>query len=153
MKNYIFEAEILQHGDMDAAYIVFPYDVQVEFGTQGQVKVKATFDGIVEYRGSLAKMGRGSHCLGITKQIRQTLGVKFGDAIQVVLVMDLEPRTIDIPDDLLQALSELNILESFSSLSYSKQKKRVDVILGSKKQETRTRNIQKLTVSLLSDPS
>ncbi|WP_010233489.1 DUF1905 domain-containing protein [Clostridium arbusti] len=39
MKSYEFDAVIKKHGTIDAAYIEFPYDVEKEFGTKGQVKV------------------------------------------------------------------------------------------------------------------
>ena len=37
MKEYQFNAIIQQNGDMDASYIIFPYDLRAEFG-KGQVK-------------------------------------------------------------------------------------------------------------------
>lgn len=40
MKSYSFQAQIQKHDGMDAAYITFPYDVEQEFGTKGQVKVQ-----------------------------------------------------------------------------------------------------------------
>lgn len=45
MKKYEFDALIQKHDSIDAAFIEFPYDVLEEFGTKGQVKVKAVFDG------------------------------------------------------------------------------------------------------------
>ena len=56
MKVYEFDAEIIKHEGIDGTYVEFPYAVEKEFGTRGQVKVWATFDGY-EYRGSLANMG------------------------------------------------------------------------------------------------
>lgn len=44
MKTYEFDAVIIKQGDIDAAYIEFPYDVEEEFGTKGQVKVRATIN-------------------------------------------------------------------------------------------------------------
>lgn len=55
MKEYKFNATILQNEDMDAAYIIFPYDIREEFG-KGRVKVHATFDG-EPYDGSIVNMG------------------------------------------------------------------------------------------------
>ena len=45
---------IIENATGGGAYILFPYDVEKEFGTKGRVPVKATFDG-VEYSGSLVK--------------------------------------------------------------------------------------------------
>ena len=55
MKVYRFKAHI-EAGDGGGAYVLFPYDVEQEFGTKGKVPVKATFDG-VPYTGSLIKYG------------------------------------------------------------------------------------------------
>ena len=45
MNKYKFKAKI-QAGDGGGAYVIFPYDVEKEFGTKGRVPVKATFDGV-----------------------------------------------------------------------------------------------------------
>ena len=74
---------------MDAAYIIFPYDIREEFG-KGRVKVHATFDG-VPYDGIIVNMGvkdaDGNTCyiIGITKAIRKAIGKTFGDTIAVTI--------------------------------------------------------------------
>lgn len=83
MKTYRFTVEIKKHPTLNAAYVEFPYDVEEEFGTKGQVKVKVTIDGF-EYRGSLAKMGGESHRLGLTQKIRQKINKNPGDTVEVV---------------------------------------------------------------------
>lgn len=123
MKTYNFQAEILKHENMDAAYITFPYNVEEEFGSKGQVKVKAIFEGKIEYRGSLAKMGLDCHCLGITKKIRELLGKRPGDFIQVTLYMDNDPRIVEVPEDLKEELQKNMLKETFIKLSYTKQKR------------------------------
>lgn len=88
-KEYRFDAVIQQNHDMDAAYIIFPYDVREEFG-KGRVKVRAAFDG-VPYYGSIVNMGvkdaNGNTCyiIGITKTIRKTIGKTFGDTVEVTI--------------------------------------------------------------------
>ena len=87
MKEYKFNATILQNEDMDAAYIIFPHDIREEFG-KGRVKVHATFDG-APYDGSIVNMGLkdadGNICyiIGVTKAIRKQIGKTFGDEIEV----------------------------------------------------------------------
>ena len=54
-KEYRFDAVIQKNPNMDAAYIIFPYDIREEFG-KGRVKVLAAFDG-VPYDGSIVNMG------------------------------------------------------------------------------------------------
>ena len=91
MKEYRFKAVIQQNGGMDAAYIVFPYDIRQEFG-KGRVKVHATFDG-AEYDGSIVNMGvkdaEGKICyiIGMTKAIRKRIGKTFGDEVDVVITL------------------------------------------------------------------
>ena len=82
-----FTAIIERSGDMDAAYVVVPYDLRREFG-KGRLKVNATFDG-VPYSGSIVNMGvkddEGNICyiLGVTKAVRKQIGKTFGDEIEV----------------------------------------------------------------------
>src|SRR5690606_37223624 len=100
-----FTASIEQHKNMDAAYVIVPFNVKEVFGTKGQVKVKATFDGF-EYRGSLAPMGDGYHVLGIRKDIRKAIGKSFGDVVDVKIERDLEPRMVNILPELETAFSK-----------------------------------------------
>lgn len=82
-KIYEFEAEIIKVQDMDAAYIVFPYDIREKFG-KGRVKVQATFDG-EPYDGSVVNMGTGNYIIGIRKDIRKKIGKQAGDMIRVTI--------------------------------------------------------------------
>jgi len=144
-KRYEFEAEILKHPKMDAGYIEFPYDVEKEFATRGQVRVKAWFDG-QPYRGSLAKMGTKMHCLGVTKAVRQTIGKNPGDTVHVVIQKDEEERTLEIPPELqewLEGDGHEKEKDHFDELSYTHRKEYVQWITEAKKPETRERRLQK----------
>ena len=45
-ERYEFDARIQAAPDMDAAYVIFPWDLREEFGRgRGRVKVHAEFDG------------------------------------------------------------------------------------------------------------
>lgn len=143
MKKYEFDAVIVKREGQDASYIEFPYNVETEFGVRGQVKVRATFDGI-DYRGSLAKMGTSCHILGLTQQIRRTIGKQAGDTVHVVLEQDLEPRRIDIPDDLGELLdANHEARDFFNTLSYTNKKQYVAWISSAKKAETRNNRLEK----------
>ena len=88
-KEYRFDAVIQKNPDMDAAYIIFPYDIREEFG-KGRVKVLASFDG-VPYDGSIVNMGvkdaDGNICyvIGVTKQICKTIKMTYGDTVAVTI--------------------------------------------------------------------
>ena len=97
MKKYKFKATI-QSGIGGGAGVVFPYDVEKEFGVKGKVPVKATFDG-VPYAGSLVKCGGPEHMLGVLKAIREQIGKGPGDTVEVVVWKDDEVRTVEVPAD------------------------------------------------------
>src|SRR5580704_8886280 len=96
----VFEA-VLENNQpkMDTAYVSFPFDVEKEYGTKGQVKVKATFDGY-EYRGVLANMGLECHMIGVRKDVRKAIGKKVGDKVKVTVELDTEDRIVEIPVEL-----------------------------------------------------
>ena len=87
MKQYEFDAVIVEDPDSGGAYVIFPWDIRKEFG-KGRVKVHATFDG-VPYDGSVVNMGvrdeNGEICYVIGMAIRKQLGKKDGDTIHVVI--------------------------------------------------------------------
>ena len=89
-KIYEYDAVIYSAGaDAGGAYVIFPYDVNKEFG-KGRVKVHATFGG-EPYDGSVVNMGvknpDGSVCyiLGVRKDIRAKLGKQCGDSVHIVI--------------------------------------------------------------------
>ncbi len=120
----------------------FPYDVEEEFGTQGRVPVKATFDG-TPYTGSLVKYGQPEHMIGVLKAVRQRIGKGVGDAVEVVLSKDEAERTIDTPNDLKSMLKKEGLMAAFEELSYTHQKEYVRWIEEAKKEETRQRRLAK----------
>ena len=89
MKEYKFKAIIQKNSDMNAGYIIFPYDIKKEFG-KGRVKVHAVFDGI-GYDGSIVNMGVKDkdnnicYIIGITQDIRNKMNKSFGDTIEVII--------------------------------------------------------------------
>jgi hypothetical protein len=141
MKKYKFSAKI-QLGDGGGAYIVFPFDVQKEFGTKGKVPVKSTFDG-VPYAGSLVKYGHPQHMLGVLKAIREQIGKGVGDTIEVEVWKDEEDRTIQIPAEFEKLLRKESLLAAFEKLSYSHRKEYCRWITEAKKPETRLRRLEK----------
>jgi hypothetical protein len=96
-QDYIaFEGIIEQHGEINAAFIKFPFSTEELFGKKGQVKIKVLFDGKVEYRGSLAKMKSNFHTWSYTRS-KKTTWENFGDEVSVKLWEDKEERMVEIP--------------------------------------------------------
>ncbi|MDG4653750.1 YdeI/OmpD-associated family protein [Chryseobacterium arthrosphaerae] len=133
-----FKAVIKQNGTMNAAFVEFPFSTEELFNKKGQVKIKAIFDGTIEYRGSLAKMKSDCHILGLTQEIRKQLGKTFGDEVSVSLVEDQEERVVDIADDIAAVFDvnpEARIM--FDKMSYTHKKEYIRWIEEAKKPETR----------------
>lgn len=86
-KVYEYESLIYAAGDTGGAYVIFPYDIQKEFG-RGRVKVHVTFDS-EPYDGSIVNMGvkneDGSICyiIGIRKDIREKIKKQPGDCVLI----------------------------------------------------------------------
>lgn len=146
----LFTATIKQNGEMNAAFVEFPFSTEELFNKKGQVKIKATFDGKVEYRGSLAKMKSACHILGLTQDIRKQLGKAFGDEISVSLIEDKEERIVEIADDISLVFNEnpdAKIL--FDKMSYTHKKEYIRWIEDAKKPETRENRKAKMIQMIL----
>jgi hypothetical protein len=142
---------ILERPDdgIDGSFVFVPFDVEKVYGTKGQVKVKAWFDGY-PYRGILANMGMGSHMIIVRKDIRQAIGKNPGDKITVELELDTEERVVEVPDDLKKMLALSGKAEQFfNSLSYTNRKEYVVWITAAKKMETREKRLSDTIQKLL----
>jgi len=141
MKKYTFDAEI-RAGTGGGAYVVFPYDAEKEFGTNGKVPVSATIDGVPD-KGALFRMGAPHHMLGVHKSIRQQIGKGPGDSVAVVLWKDDEPREVAVPPELEARMKKAGVLPFFEGLSFTHRKEYCRWIAEAKKDETRTRRLDK----------
>lgn len=145
----MFTALIEQNKGIDAVCVKFHFDTEQLFGTKGQVKVVAIFDGVAEYRGSLANMGQGCHVLGLTKYIRKKINKSFSDTVNVELARDTQARIVTI-SPYVQALFNANneAKEFFNSLSYTNRKEYIVWIGSGKKAETLAKRLTEFIVKL-----
>lgn len=141
MKKYRFKAKI-RAGDRGGAYVLFPFDVEKEFGTKGKVPVKATFNG-VRYAGSLIKYGNPLHMLPMLKAIREQTGTAPGDTVEVELWKDEEARAIELPADLSEAMNREGVTPLFDRLSYTHKREYCRWITDAKRDETRRKRLEK----------
>jgi bifunctional DNA-binding transcriptional regulator/antitoxin component of YhaV-PrlF toxin-antitoxin module len=146
MKRYKFKAKI-EDTLSGGAYVLFPYDVQKEFGIKGRVPVKVTFNG-VPYTGSMIKYGAPQHMLPVLKGIREQTGKGPGDTIEVVVWKDESERVIMIPAALKALLKTEGLLAGFEKLSYTHRKEYVKWIEDAKKEETRQNRMAKAVAML-----
>jgi len=148
--NRIQFSAILEKPDdgMDTAFISIPFDVSEVFGTRGQVKVNAWFDG-EPYRGILANMGTGCHVIIVRKDVRSAIGKKVGDRVQVEIEQDKTERTVEVPAAMNKALKKnASARKFFESLSYTNRKEYVNWIVDAKKEETKEKRLGLLVEKL-----
>jgi len=143
-----FEATIQTNESSNGAWVNIPFDVKQVFGTSGQVKVKAHFDGH-EYRGSIANMGTGSHILIVRKDIREAIGKQPGDTVKVEIKKDTDKRSFEMPQELQNLLDEnKRLAEFYDSLSYTNRKEYAQWIGTAKRPETKEKRVQETKARL-----
>jgi hypothetical protein len=140
LKRYKFTARI-EEGNGGGAYVLFPFDVETEFGVKGMVPIRASINGI-PYAGSLSNCGGRRHVLGILKSIRNQIEANIADEIEIELWKDDTTRTVDVPPELLQALRANGALGQFENLSYTHRKEYCRLINEAKTEQARTRRVQ-----------
>mgnify|MGYP000048556903 CR=1 FL=1 len=117
-----------------------PAEVIAQLGSSKKPPVVVTVAGYT-YRSTVAVMG-GSFMIALSKAHREAAGIKGGDQVEVTLELDEAPRTVEVPEDLAEALAEkAGMREIFDALAFSKRKEFVRQLEESKTQETRSRRI------------
>jgi hypothetical protein len=146
VKTYRFKAKI-EASDGGGAFVLFPYDVETEFGTKGKVPVQARVAG-VDYTGSLMTCGGAQHMLAVVKAIREETGKRPGDLIDVEVWRDDGPRTVKVPAALEKLLKKEGLLGLFEQLSATHRREYCRWVSEAKKEETRVKRLEK-TVEML----
>jgi antitoxin component of MazEF toxin-antitoxin module len=135
-----FTTNITKAEGLNATGIRVPGEVIAELGTSKRPKVKITLNGYT-YRTTVAPFG-DVFMVPLNQEHREAAGVQAGDEVEVTVELDLEPRTVEVPEDLQAALSaKAGALEAFEALAYSKRKEFVRQVNEAKAQETRNRRI------------
>lgn len=134
-----FQATLALHG-RTATGIEVPAAVITALGSSQKPAVVVTLDGYV-YRTTIGVMG-GRHLIPVSAEHRAAAGLAAGDAVDVTLELDTEPRVLEVPTDLAAALdAEPALHEAFGKLSYSRQRQHTLAVEGAKTAATRQRRI------------
>jgi len=135
---------LLIKGPQNGVYAHFPYQSAKIFGTRKPVRVKASFEG-KQYDLSLLPHGNGKHWLHVRKEIRTAIGKDEGDMVNICIVQDDSPKTVDIPEYLQWLLeNEPEMMKAFQLLSYSNKKFWVEYIQEPKSDEAKAKRINRL---------
>ncbi len=139
-------AELEAVGGNNAGFVV-PDDVVAGLGGGGRPKVVVTVNGAT-FRTSVARMG-GRYLLGLNAARRAEAGVAAGDVLEIAVVLDEAPRTVDVPADLDDVLAgDPALAQAWAGWSFTKQSAAATSLTSAKKPETRAARLVKVVDSL-----
>ncbi|PZF61923.1 hypothetical protein DEJ33_15475 [Curtobacterium sp. MCPF17_047] len=141
-----FTTTVLQ-ARVNATGLPVPPEVIEALGSGGRPAVVVTIDGGYTYRSTVGVMG-GQALVPLSAEHRTASGIVAGQTVTVSLEVDTLPRTVDVADDLDQALTAAGVRAAFDTLSASRQRALVDPVTQAKAPETRARRVAKAVESL-----
>ena len=140
-----FSTTLFQSGNNTG--IEVPADVVTALGSGKRPAVVVNVNGF-EYRSTVAVMG-GKYLLPFSAERRRKSGLAGGDAIEVELILDTAPRTVEVPADLQAGLdASPGAGAAWDKLAPSVKKAHVTAVLGAKAAETRARRIAAIVTKL-----
>lgn len=117
--------------------VVLPFDAKQRYG-KARAPVRGTVNGAA-FRTTVAVYS-GVHLIGFNKDVRERAGVEIGDQVTVELERDDEPRAVDVPPELQQALAaNPGARAAFEGLSYTHRREYAVWIGEGKRPDTRQR--------------
>ena len=138
--------ELVSHGGNTAGFEI-PDEVVEQLGGGRKPKVVVTI-GPHTWRSSIVNMG-GQFMLGVSMANREAAGVTAGQTLDVDVVLDTAPRTVDVPDDLAAELaSSAAARDAWARWSFTRQNEAARLLTEAKKPETRARRLQKVLADL-----
>jgi hypothetical protein len=126
--------------------IEVPEQNMAQLGTSKKPAVKVNLSGY-GYQSTVAVMG-GKFMIPLSAAHRTAAKLKGGDAVTVTLELDLEPRSVELPEDLAAALEASGTRAAFEKSAASKRKEFVRQVMDAKTEETRVRRIEKVVAQL-----
>jgi hypothetical protein len=132
-------------GGKTATGIEVPAEIVERLGSGGRPPVVVTLAGH-SYRTTVAPRG-GASWIPLAAEHREAAGLVAGQEVDVDVVLDTAPRTVDLPDDLAAAMDDA-ARAAYDRLAPSHQKEWVRWVEEAKKPETRTARIGKTVEGL-----
>ena len=144
----VFEAIIFHHdrfGLGDWNWVDMPFLAIEVFGSKGNIPVVAIVDGVA-FKANIMPAGKDRHTLFISRDLQKKIGKRAGMPVQVSIEFDPEPRPLEIPLDVEDALENNERAKAFffETLSPSHRKGLVTYINDAKLVETRLKRVDKL---------
>ena len=129
--------------------IRLPFDPRAELGS-ARAPVRVWIDDAEPFP-TRVMVYAGQAWIGLRKDQRAELGIGPGDTVRVRVERDDEPRTVDVPPELTDALREAaDAAAVFEALSYTHRKEYAGWVGEAKREETRHRRAEKAVTMLRS---
>jgi hypothetical protein len=125
---------------MDYCAVAVPAKITQAVGTKKAVLVMASINGCEPFEVSLFPAGGGQHYMRVRAQVRRHAKVQEGDLVKVRIRI-LDRREVDLPDDLIAALTDANASKKFDALTPGKRSYAVRRINTAVRPETRKKRI------------
>lgn len=129
-----------------AAAVILTDDQVASLGAGKSFPVRVTIGDVTE-PARLARMG-GENLIGLSKAKRQALHVDIGEQVEVRIEVDAQPREVEVPAALEEALAGAGLRETFDALAYSHRKEHARSVAEAKQDATRERRVQKVLDAL-----
>ena len=142
-----FRTTIKQAEGSTATGIEIPDEVVAALGAGKKPPVTMTVNGY-RYRSTVATVD-GRFMVGFSADHRKASGLAGGDAVDVEIEHDTQPRTVELPADFQAAVAaDPQATATFDKLSNSLKGYHVSLVTGAKTDETRQRRIAKSIATL-----
>ena len=133
------EHRIVLTKERSAVRLCLTADLSAALGTGRLLPAIVTINGHA-VRTTLHKMS-GGYMMALNADLRRQLGVDGGDTVNVSVEPDATPPTVQIPDDLAEALDAAGRRAAFEALTPFRQREMVRSVTAAKRPETRVRRI------------
>lgn len=143
-----YKTIIIQSGNNTG--IEVPEEIVESLGAGKRPPVVLTLNGYT-YRSTIAVMG-GKFLIPLSAEHRKNAKVSGGDAVEITIALDTEPRIIELPAELEERMTKnTKASEFYNSLAPSAKKKIVMLVESAKTDETRNKRIEKIMSDLESN--
>ena len=147
LQRHIFHATVL--GDQSGAYVEVPSELRSALGPARRPAVRVMING-VELRTTLLAY-RGGAQIGLRREIREAAQITPGQTIEVSLELDVEPREVELPEELAVALDrDPDAKRIFEGLSFTNRKEYAGWVLAAKTPATRRQRVDETPTLLKS---
>ena len=137
----------LQRRGPAAAIVLSDEQVASIAGTAKTPPVRVTVDGYA-FPGRVGRMA-GESLIGLNRAVREAAGVEAGDEVDVQIILDQDPRPIDVPPALAAALAaDDGARSAFEALAPSRRKELARRVADAKRPETRDRRLAEALTTL-----